>query len=64
MNYPDVKGRGRRFSRCIPATSLSGARRDLAVLARRTPYFTGADLMNVMNESALLTAQGQRESSR
>ena len=30
---------------------------DLKVLARRTPYFTGADLMNVMNEAALLTAR-------
>jgi cell division protease FtsH len=30
---------------------------DLAVLARRTPGFTGADLANVINESALLTAR-------
>ncbi|MEE1200597.1 MAG: cell division protein FtsH, partial [Christensenellales bacterium] len=30
---------------------------DLHVLARRTPYFTGADLMNVLNEAALLAAR-------
>ena len=32
------------------------------MLARRTPYFTGADLENVMNEAAILTARaGGRE---
>jgi len=31
---------------------------DLAVIARRTPGFTGADLANVINEAALLTARG------
>ncbi|MEL7976536.1 ATP-dependent zinc metalloprotease FtsH [Isoptericola sp. F-RaC21] len=30
---------------------------DLAVVARRTPGFTGADLANVLNEAALLTAR-------
>ncbi len=30
---------------------------DLAVLARRTPGFTGADLENLMNEAAILTAR-------
>jgi cell division protease FtsH len=30
---------------------------DLAVIARRTPGFTGADLANVLNEAALLTAR-------
>jgi len=30
---------------------------DVAVLARRTPGFTGADLANLMNEAALLTAR-------
>lgn len=30
---------------------------DLAVLARRTPGFSGADLANLMNEAALLTAR-------
>jgi len=30
---------------------------DLALIARRTPGFTGADLANVMNEAALLSAR-------
>jgi len=35
---------------------------DLGVIARRTPGFTGADLANVINESALLTARsGQKQ---
>src|SRR5215207_8932877 len=35
---------------------------DLEVLARRTPGFTGADLANVVNEAALLSARhGRRE---
>jgi cell division protease FtsH len=34
---------------------------DLSIIARRTPGFTGADLANVINEAALLTArQGGR----
>ncbi len=31
---------------------------DLMAVARRTPGFTGADLANVLNEAALLTARG------
>lgn len=31
---------------------------DLLAIARRTPGFTGADLANVLNEAALLTARG------
>ncbi|MGX8706955.1 MAG: AAA family ATPase, partial [bacterium] len=49
VNYPDVKGREeilKVHSRNKPLAPDV----DLAVLARRTPYFTGADLMNVMNE--------------
>ncbi|MBW8807219.1 MAG: ATP-dependent zinc metalloprotease FtsH, partial [Catenulisporales bacterium] len=35
---------------------------DLQVIARRTPGFTGADLANVVNEAALLTARtGQKQ---
>lgn len=33
---------------------------DLRVLARRTPGFSGADLENLMNEAAILTARGNR----
>ena len=35
---------------------------DLGILARRTPGFTGADLANVINEAALLTARRSKES--
>jgi cell division protease FtsH len=34
---------------------------DLEVLARRTPGFTGADLANLMNEAALLSARYDRK---
>jgi cell division protease FtsH len=30
-------------------------------VARRTPGFTGADLSNVLNEAALLTARGDKK---
>ena len=34
---------------------------DLMAVARRTPGFTGADLSNVLNEAALLTARGDKK---
>ncbi|MBI1349925.1 MAG: ATP-dependent zinc metalloprotease FtsH [Actinomycetales bacterium] len=34
---------------------------DLMAVARRTPGFTGADLANVLNEAALLTARGSSQ---
>ncbi len=34
---------------------------DLAAVARRTPGMTGADLANVLNEAALLTARGDQK---
>ena len=34
---------------------------DLAAVARRTPGFTGADLANVLNEAALLTARSNAQ---
>ncbi|NLF29162.1 MAG: ATP-dependent zinc metalloprotease FtsH, partial [Clostridiales bacterium] len=56
VNYPDVKGREeilKVHSRGKPLHKDV----DLKVVARRTPYFTGADLENVMNEAAILTAR-------
>src|SRR2546427_7153310 len=53
---PDVKGREeilRVHSRGKPLDASV----DLDVIARRTPGFTGADLANVINEGALLTAR-------
>ncbi len=56
VNYPDVIGREEILKVHCRNKPLA-ADVDLHVLARRTPYFTGADLMNVMNEAALLTAR-------
>ena len=60
VNYPDVKGREEILKVHSRGKPL-GEDVDLGVLARRTPYFTGADLMNVMNEAALLTARQGRD---
>ena len=60
VNYPDVKGR-EEILKVHSRNKPLAADVDLSVLARRTPYFTGADLMNVMNEAALLTARRGRE---
>ena len=60
VSYPDVKGREEVLK--VHARNKPLAEDvDLAVLARRTPYFTGADLMNVMNEAALLAARHDAE---
>ncbi|MGH2794480.1 MAG: ATP-dependent zinc metalloprotease FtsH, partial [Actinomycetota bacterium] len=56
VDRPDLKGRLQILqvhSRGKPVAKDV----DLEVLARRTPGFTGADLANVMNEAALLTAR-------
>lgn len=56
VNYPDVKGREeilKVHSRGKPLAKSV----DLHLIAVITPYFTGADLANVMNEAALLTAR-------
>ena len=56
VDRPDLLGR-----EAILAVHAKGkpmaADIDLAVIARRTPGFTGADLANVLNEAALLTAR-------
>ena len=56
VGYPDVKGREeilKVHSKGKPLASDVS----LVVLARRTPYMTGADLENVMNEAAILAAR-------
>jgi cell division protease FtsH len=56
VNYPDVKGReeilkvhakGKPFEQNV----------DLSIIAKTTVGFTGADLANLLNEAALLTAR-------
>ncbi len=60
VNYPDVKGReeilkvhakGKPFAPDV----------NLAVLAKRTVGFTGADLENVLNEAAILAARFKKK---
>ncbi len=60
VHYPDVKGReeilkvhakGKPFADDV----------DLKTIARRTPGFIGADLENVLNESAILTARRKKK---
>jgi cell division protease FtsH len=56
VDAPDMKGRQKILE--VHAKGKPMAKGvDLAVLARKTPGFTGADLANVLNESALLTAR-------
>lgn len=56
VGAPDVKGREailKVHSKCKPLADDV----DLKVLARRTPGFTPADIENLMNEAAILTAR-------
>jgi cell division protease FtsH len=56
VDAPDVEGREAILAVHSKGKPL-GDDIDLAVLARRTPGFTGADLANLINESALLAAR-------
>jgi cell division protease FtsH len=60
VNYPDVKGR-EAILRVHAKNKPFEAEVDLSVLAKRTPGFTGADLENVLNEAAILTARAQKK---
>ena len=56
VDVPDVKGREEILK--VHAKGMPLAKDvDLEVLARRTSGFTGADLANLINEAALLTAR-------
>ena len=56
VDTPDVKGR-QRILEVHSKDNPIGSDVDLAKVAKITPGFTGADLANLMNESALLTAR-------
>ena len=56
VNLPEVKGREEILKIHSRNVKLH-ADADLAVLARRTPGFSGAQLANVINEGALLAAR-------
>lgn len=56
VERPDLKGRQQILEVHAKGKPLE-ENIDLLTLARRTPGFTGADLANVLNEAALLTAR-------
>ncbi|MFT4123971.1 MAG: ATP-dependent zinc metalloprotease FtsH [Microbacteriaceae bacterium] len=60
VDAPDLQGRKRILEVHGKGKPLSKSV-DLEVLARKTPGFTGADLANVLNEAALLTARSNAQ---
>jgi cell division protease FtsH len=56
VSAPDLKGREQILAVHAKNKPLAD-KVDLALVARRTPGFTGADLANVLNEAALLAAR-------
>jgi cell division protease FtsH len=56
VDPPDLKGRSQILTVHALGKPMAPAV-DLEAVARRTPGFTGADLANVLNEAALLTAR-------
>ena len=59
IDAPDIVGREAILNVHSTGKPL-GTDVELAVLARRTPGFTGADLANLINEAALLTARRRK----
>ncbi|WP_350349076.1 ATP-dependent zinc metalloprotease FtsH [Agromyces sp. G08B096] len=60
VDAPDLKGRQKILEVHAKGKPLAKGV-DLEVLARKTPGFTGADLANVLNEAALLTARSNAQ---
>ncbi|MDQ3574464.1 MAG: ATP-dependent zinc metalloprotease FtsH [Actinomycetota bacterium] len=60
VDRPDIEGRKQILTVHAEGKPIDDAV-DLAVLARRTPGFTGADLANLLNEAALLAARHDRK---
>ena len=60
VDAPDLQGRKQILTVHGKGKPLSKSV-DLEVLARKTPGFTGADLANVLNEAALLTARSNAQ---
>jgi cell division protease FtsH len=60
VDAPDLRGRRQILEVHAKGKPLA-AGVDLEVLARKTPGFTGADLANVLNEAALLTARSNAQ---
>lgn len=60
VDAPDLKGRQKILEVHGRGKPLADSV-DLEVVARKTPGFTGADLANVLNEAALLTARSNAQ---
>lgn len=60
VDAPDLKGRQKILEVHAKGKPLSKSV-ELEVVARKTPGFTGADLANVLNEAALLTARSNAQ---
>ena len=60
VEAPDLKGREAILKVHAQGKALT-AQVDLRQIAKRTPGFTGADLANVLNEAALLTARSDMQ---
>lgn len=60
VDAPDLLGRKKILEVHGRGKPLAGGV-DLEVVARKTPGFTGADLANVLNEAALLTARSNAQ---
>ncbi|TQK17806.1 membrane protease FtsH catalytic subunit [Microbacterium sp. SLBN-154] len=60
VDAPDLKGRQKILQVHGRGKPLADSV-DLEVVARKTPGFTGADLANVLNEAALLTARSNAQ---
>ncbi|MCZ6678723.1 MAG: ATP-dependent zinc metalloprotease FtsH [Candidatus Poribacteria bacterium] len=60
VDLPDVKGREEIFKVHTKVIKV-GEDADLEVLAKATPYFSGADIANMVNEAALLAAKEDKD---
>ncbi|PIG92548.1 cell division protein FtsH [Gloeocapsopsis sp. IPPAS B-1203] len=60
VDAPDVKGR-QEILQVHARNKKLDANVSLDAVARRTPGFTGADLANLLNEAAILTARRRKE---
>ena len=60
VNYPDLEGRVAILKVHAKGKPLA-ADVDFVNIAKRTPYATGADLENMMNEAAILAARARKK---
>jgi cell division protease FtsH len=60
VDLPDIKGREQIFKVYVKKIK-AGPDVEVETLAKGTPYFSGADIENMVNEAALLAAKRDRE---